>query len=145
MDVEQHLVVELLLLDDDGVEPDRDDDAEIVDLVLRDVAVAHRVEHAVGGRRLHGAHQDVGVARVLDRDLAHHEGRRAHHDVGVEDRQHARVALDLVAQQRAEGGAHRAVHLADRHLRLRGRSRRSAGYQCLAYAHVDLVAHCLLL
>ena len=47
--------------DHGGVEPDRVDDPQVVDLVLGDVAGADGVEHAVGDGGLHGAHEDVGV------------------------------------------------------------------------------------
>ena len=55
------LVVDLDV-DHARVEPDGDDDPQIVGLVLGDVARPHGVEHAVGDRRLHGPHQDVRVA-----------------------------------------------------------------------------------
>lgn len=55
---------------DGGVQPERHDDAEVVGLVLRDVAVAHGIEHAHGGGILHRAHEDVRVTLIVHRDLA---------------------------------------------------------------------------
>ena len=73
---EEGLVVELVGLEHRRVEPDRIDDPQVVDLVLGDVAGADGVQHAVGDRRLDGAHQDVRVLLALDRHLAHHHGIR---------------------------------------------------------------------
>ena len=104
-----------------GVEPDRVDDAQVVDLVAGDVAGADGVEHAVGDRRLDGAHQDVGVLAALDRDLAHHHRGRLDLHVAAEDREDLGVPLDLVADQVGQGVADRAVQLADDDLRLGAR------------------------
>src|SRR5262249_6811337 len=52
VDVEERLVVQFVLVDHRGVEPDRVDDPQVVDLVAGDVAGADGVEDAVGDRRL---------------------------------------------------------------------------------------------
>ena len=72
---------------------DPDDDTERVHLLLGNVARAHAVEHAHAGGVLHRAHEDVGVAGIFDGDLADAERGRAHHDIGVEQRQYAAVPL----------------------------------------------------
>ncbi len=76
VDVEEGLVVKVVKLDHGGVEPDRVDEPQVVDLVLRNHAGADRVEDAVRERRLHGSHQDVGILLVLHGDLAHHHKER---------------------------------------------------------------------
>ncbi len=57
VDVEESLVFEVVNLDHGGIELDRVDDSQVVDLVFGNHPGADRVEHAMGDRRLHGSHR----------------------------------------------------------------------------------------
>ena len=63
------LLVELGILGAARVDPHQADDAQVVDLVLRDQALDHAVEDRIGGRALHHAAEQVDVGRVAQRDL----------------------------------------------------------------------------
>jgi len=115
---EQHLRI-VGRIHDRRIEPDRHNDAQVVRLLLGDVAGPNGVKHTVGDRRLHRAHQDVGVQGVVDGDLADHQRRRPHLDVRVEDREHPGVALGLVTEQVGDRVADGTVEFADHDLRLR--------------------------
>ena len=62
--LEQDVVIDFDL-GNAGVEPDRDDDSQIVRLLLRDVTGPHRVEYAVGDPRLHGGQGEVRRETLL--------------------------------------------------------------------------------
>src|SRR5208337_2636216 len=118
VDVEKGLMIQVVNFDHGGVEPDRVDDSQVVDLVLRNHPGADRVEDAVRDRRLHGSHQDVGMLLVLHGDLAHHDGGRANLDIAAQDGEDPGMTLDLIADQVRQGVADRTGQLADDDLRL---------------------------
>ncbi len=132
VDVEKGLVVQVVNFDHCGVEPDRVDDSQVVDLVLRNHPGADRVEDAVRDRRLHGSHQDVGIFFVLHGDIAHHDGGRANLDIAAQDGEGPGMTLDLVADQVRQGLADRTVQLADDDLGLGTQMILRAFDQCLS-------------
>ena len=94
---------------------------------------AHRIQHAHGRGVLHGAHQNVGVSFVSDGHFAHADCRRPNHDVGIEQRQHAAMPGNLIAEQVGERRPERSVHLTDCDFRLRRRSWRAARNEGLLF------------
>src|SRR5262249_3559535 len=62
-----------LFRQDGGVEPDGDDDTEVVRLRLGNVAGSDRIQNAVGDGGLDGAHQNVRVLGAFDGDFADHQ------------------------------------------------------------------------
>ena len=101
---------------------------------------------AVSNRRLHRPHQDVRVLAALDRHLAHHQRRRPHLHVAIQDREDLGMPLHLVADQVGDGIADWAVQFANHHLRLRSRPGRLGLDQRLARAeHNPLVLELRLL
>src|SRR5688572_22832160 len=91
------LEVEVRSLDDFRVEPHRDDDANLIDLIAWNRAVSDRIQHAMGDAGLDRAHQDVCVLRLFDGDFTDHEGGWFDGDVAVQESQHPRMTLDLPA------------------------------------------------
>ena len=80
-------------------------------------------------------------SRVLDRDLADHDGGGPDLDVAVEDGEDPGVPLDLVADQVGQGVPDRPVELADDDLGLGGQVVLGPLDQRLARPQDDPLAH----
>ena len=74
----------------------------------------------MGDRGLDGAHEDVRVFGVPDRDLADHEGDGPDLHVAVEDGEDLGVPLDLLADELGQGMADRPVAALLQDLKRRG-------------------------
>jgi hypothetical protein len=100
----------------------------------------------VGDGGLHGAHENVRVAAVVHRHLAHHQRRRLHLHVAVEQRKHAGVPLHLPRELLRHRMPDRAVEFTDHHFgfrrrpRLLGLDQRFAGTQPNTFAHARMIS-----
>ncbi len=109
----------ILFVDDRWVEPNGDDDSDIVDDSLRDISFAHRVQNSVRDRSLDRTHKDIGVLLAVDRNLADHHGDGTDLHIAVEDRIDLGVSFALVADHVGDREADWPVEGSDDYLGFR--------------------------
>jgi len=124
---------------DAGVEPDGDDDAQVVSFGFGDDAATDAVEDGIGDGGLHGAHEDVGVAGGFDGDLADHDGGGLDLHIAVEDGEDAAMSFDLIADEVGERVADGAIEFADDDFGLGGRPCVICFDEGFAGAHDDAI------
>ena len=83
--LEKHLRI-VFSRDDRRIEPDRDDDPQVIGFGFGDVSLANRIEHTVSDGGLNSPHEDIGVLFVVDGDFADHHRYGANLHIAVEDR-----------------------------------------------------------
>ncbi len=106
----------VLFVNDRGVEPNGDDDSDIVDYGLGDISISNRVQNPVGDRSLDRAHEDIGVLLAVDGDFADHHRDGTDLHIAVEDRIDFGVPFRLVADHVGDREADWAIEGSDDYL-----------------------------
>ena len=96
-----------------GVEPDGNNDSQIIRFFLGDVPRSDRIQDSVGNPCLDRSHEDVGVFRVFDGHFADHQCDGSHLNITIQDGKHAGMSFGLVSQQIGDGISHGAIEFAD--------------------------------
>lgn len=109
----------ILFVDDRWVEPNGDDDSDIVDYRLGDISLAHCIQNSVRDRSLDRTHKNIGVLLAVDGDLADHHGDGTDLHIAVEDRIDLGVSFRLVADHVGDREADWAVEGSDDYLGFR--------------------------
>ena len=144
MGAEQDLVIDLFL-GHSRIEPDRDNDAQIVGFLLGDITGSHGIEDSVGDSRLHGTHEDVRVFVVGDGDLADHDGDRADLDITVKDCEDLGVSLALITHELSDRLSDGAIKFTDDDFGFGGRPSGFIFDQGFTGTHHDSLRHGKLL
>jgi hypothetical protein len=134
----------VLFVNDRRVEPNRDDDSDIVDDSLGDISVSNRVQNPVGDRSLDRAHEDIGVLLAVDGDLADHHGDGTDLHIAVEDRIDLGVSFRLVADHVGDREADWAIEGSDDYLGFCCRPGFGRFHQRFAGLHNDFADRFLL-
>ncbi len=106
----------ILFVDDRWVEPNGDDDSDIVYYRLGDISLAHCIQNSVRDRSLDRTHEDVRVLLAIDSDLADHHRDGTNLYIAVEDRIDLGVSFRLVADHVGDREADWAIEGSDDYL-----------------------------
>ena len=120
-----------------GVEPDGNNDSQIIRFFLGDVPRSDRIQDSVGNPCLDRSHEDVGVFRVFDGHFADHQCDGSHLNITIQDGKHAGMSFGLVSQQIGDGISHGAIEFADDDFWFGGRVGRFGFDQCFTGSHHD--------